>query len=182
MDKILDRIKSVPLRWGTMNDQKIFSLLAVKEQGPTLNWSARKWWVVLASVYKDILEGNVNVMPKIFRAKRHREVNNGGLVVTGAHELVCERKILMSDCVSDLINAEMNILFDLTIWESARWHVKKKQMRAAVIFDNDQTTKQKDKSSACTFVHGWKRNSAKPRYYLESLYQMKLHVTTTACR
>jgi hypothetical protein len=57
----------------------------------------------------------VNVMPKIFRAKRHREVNNGGLVVTGAHELVCERKILMSDCVSDLINAEMNILFDLTI-------------------------------------------------------------------
>lgn len=54
-------------------------------------------------------------MPKIFRAKRHREGNNGGLVVTGAHELVCERKILMSDCVSDLINAEMNILFDLTI-------------------------------------------------------------------
>jgi len=41
----------------------------------------------------------VNVMPKIFRGKRRREVNNWGLVVTGAQELVCTRKILINDCV-----------------------------------------------------------------------------------
>ena len=37
-------------------------------------------------------------MPKIFRGKRRQEINNWGLVVTRAQQLVCTRKKLINDC------------------------------------------------------------------------------------